>query len=83
MATCTDPSITMKELCVGVFNATGDLCAYMPTLAEELTCKASIFGSPFPRLWQTYYSQVRGENRIGCTSSVFEKFVVCSGCKCW
>ena len=58
MSTCTDPSITTAADCVGTFNVTGELCAYLPTVAAELACKNSTTGAPFDRLWLPFPSQV-------------------------
>lgn len=57
MARCTDSTITLQSACTGYFNVTGELCAYLPTLAEETACRASPTGALFPRLWQTFYTQ--------------------------
>jgi hypothetical protein len=58
MSTCTDATVLSEVECTGNFTLTSELCAYLPTVAEELACKSSVSGAPFPRLWTPYPSQV-------------------------
>ena len=65
MPRCTDPSVTIETDCVGNFLLQGDLCAYLPSLEQELACKQNIDGVLFPRLWKTFPSSNSPPNYAG------------------
>lgn len=65
MSRCTDSSIMTQDECVGTFPLTGDLCAYLPSLDQELACKQNVNGVPFPRLWKTFPSSNSPPNYAG------------------
>jgi hypothetical protein len=51
---CNDSAITSQQACTGTFNVTGDLCGWLPTLAQEDACRGSYYGARFPRMWAPY-----------------------------
>lgn len=84
MPRCTDSSITTEADCVGDFLLRGDLCAYLPSLAEELACKQNAAGVPFPRLWQTFASSTNyaGESFADTPHSLLVVRNVLNWCSC-
>lgn len=81
MSRCTDPTITVASACVGSFNLTGELCAFLPSTAEEVACKVSANGTSFPRLWNTLATQngIPGESFDNVPRALLTAFELLTG----
>lgn len=81
MPRCTDSTISTQEDCTGTFVLHGDLCAYLPTLAQEKACKQSSAGVLFPRLWTTYPTSINyaGESFADTPHSLLVVFELLMG----
>jgi hypothetical protein len=49
-----DPTVQTQATCVGIMTITGDQCAMLPTDALEDSCRSSLSGARFPRIWSPH-----------------------------